>query len=41
MKYQCTNCESCCVLDADKVPVCCPCGLKGWKELIKWEVIYV
>jgi hypothetical protein len=36
MRYQCTECWSCCIIDADKKPVCCPCGDKGWKELVFW-----
>ncbi|VVB60351.1 Uncharacterised protein [uncultured archaeon] len=37
MRYQCTDCSSCCILDTEVTPVACPCGTKGWKKLVKWE----
>jgi len=39
MEYHCYDCEDCCVIDVEKTPTCCPCGQKGWKQIVKWEQI--
>lgn len=39
-QYDCNDCGADCELtvdDDEKIPVACPFGTKGWKELVNWR----